>query len=56
MVAMIVLLLLHTPPVETVVSAAEVPIHIVEGPVMADGGVFTVTVAVVKQPGSVPIV
>jgi hypothetical protein len=45
-----VLLLLQVPPVDTSLSGADVPIQIVDGPVIAAGGVLTVTVAVVKQP------
>jgi hypothetical protein len=49
-VAMMGLLLLQVPPLVISVSVMDDPIHNVDEPVMAEGGVFTVTVVLAKQP------
>ena len=45
--AMMGLLLLHVPPTVISISVMDDPMHTVDEPVMAEGGVFTVTVVVV---------
>ena len=48
-VATMVLLLLHVPPPGPLASAVVSPIHTARLPVIGSGGVFTVTVLVVKH-------
>ena len=48
-VATVGLLLPHVPPPGALVRVVVSPMHAAGLPVMASGGVFTVTVAVVKQ-------
>lgn len=50
MVALVVLELLHTPPVVADVSVPLAPIHTVVGPVIKLGSAYTVTVADAAQP------
>jgi hypothetical protein len=49
----VVLLLLHVPPTGLLLSVTEVPMHILEGPVMSVGDVLINTVVVVMQPAPV---
>ncbi len=50
MVATAVLLLLHAPPAVALASVTQEPTQTSDGPVMAAGSEFTVTVVVAKQP------
>ena len=56
-VAMVVLALLHTPPLPVVLRVPVAPTHTVEGPPMvpASGNGFTVTVAVAATVPQVPV-
>ena len=51
MIAVAVLPLVHVPPVGVHASVLVAPIHTLPEPVIALGNAFTVTVAVLKQPG-----
>jgi hypothetical protein len=45
-----VLLLAHVPPATVLVSVMELPAHTDEGPLIAEGAAFTVTVVIAVQP------
>ncbi len=49
-VAIVKLLLVHTPPVGEELKVDDAPVHMDNTPLMAPGAVFTVTTLVAKQP------
>ncbi len=49
-VAIVILLLVHTPPVGEELKVDEDPVHMANTPVIAPGCAFTVTTLVAKQP------